>query len=53
MIPPAVHKSPISALWFHDCPRCGHLQACRSRAEAEGDQDRHAEVCPGRKGGLS
>lgn len=28
MKPPAVYRSPVSGLWFHDCDRCGHLQAC-------------------------
>lgn len=47
MKPPAVYRSPVSALWFHDCPRCGHITAHHTRATAEADQDRHADVCPG------
>ncbi len=52
MKPPAVHKSPASNLWFHECDRCPHIAAAWTRSEAETDQDRHAEVCPGRKGLL-
>lgn len=43
---PAIYRSPVSELWFHDCPRCGHITPARTRAAAEAAQDRHADVCP-------